>query len=60
MRKDGAKTIITAMVLGALAFFGNKIISNSEAVIRLQVKEKTTHELLIEIKKDVKTLIRGR
>ena len=60
MKEFGAKTILAAMMLGVLAWMGDRVVSNSEAVIFLQVREKTHTELLIEIREDVKSLIRER
>jgi len=53
-------SIVSVIVLGVLAFIGNTTVSLADRVSRIEEREKSTKEILIEIKKDVKVLIRRK
>ena len=57
MKKAGALTILISMLTGLLAWGGVNIITNGKDIVKLIERDKSNKELLIEMRKDVKTLL---
>lgn len=56
--KIGAVGILSTMLLGLLAWAGNQIVDNGEKIARLEEREKSHKELLIEVRGDVKQILK--
>ena len=56
MKELGAKAILITMFMGLVAWFAGQVFGNSLDIVRIKEREKSTRELLIEIKMDVKEI----
>ena len=54
--KIGASVILTAIFLPWIGWASMSIINQGADIIRLDVREKTTKELLIELRSDIKEI----
>ena len=50
--------IITTIILGAITFAGSSIINHNDRIIRLEEREKTNKEILLEVKNHVEYIRR--
>jgi len=58
--KNGAIAILTTMVLGLASWAGSNVIDNKQKIARLEMNQETTHDMLKEVRADVKELLRKR
>jgi len=58
--KNGAIAILTTMVLGLASWAGSNVIDNKQKIARLETNQVTTHEMLKEVRDDVKELLKKR
>lgn len=57
MKKIGAVGILTTMLMGFLTWASGSIIQNKVDISKIDVKEKNNHELLREMRGDIKVLL---
>lgn len=55
-----ATAILTIIVLPIFVWAGSTIIDHDRAIIRLDEREKSTKELLYEVRKDVKAILKAQ
>ena len=58
MKKLGAVSILTTIILGLSAFAGNVIFENSKDIASIITKEDILYQDIKEIKQDIKILLR--
>lgn len=57
MKRAGAVTILTTILLGLSAFAGNIIFENSKSISAIITKEEILYDDVKEIKNDIKKLL---
>lgn len=57
MKKATVIRILAGLLVSLLAWGGSSILTNSGSIIRLQERDMNTQSLLMEVRKDVKTLL---
>ena len=57
MKRAGAVSILTTILLGLSAFAGNAIFENAKSISSIKTKEGILYDDVKEIKKDIKQLL---
>lgn len=55
-----ASAVLTVMVLPFFVWAGTSIVDHGRIIARLDEREKTTKELLIEVRQDVKAILKAQ
>ncbi len=58
MKQVGAVGILVTMLTGLVAFLFKSVIANSNEITRLKVNSVHTKEMIIEIRSDIKELLK--